>query len=61
MSFNKKEFYITTAAGDVVLVEIVNNSGIITIFMGDIRIDLNSNSALELADTLLILTSENQC
>lgn len=59
MSFNKKQFYINTPEGDMILTEIFQEEGTVTILLGgDKRIDLDIDSAFELADTLLILTSD---
>ena len=59
MSFNKIETYLNTPAGDTILVEIFEERGNITILVGEgNRIDLDAESAFELADSLLILASE---
>jgi hypothetical protein len=59
LDFNKKQFYLNTPAGDVILAEVVKEEHTITIFLGpDLRIDLDRESALELADSLLFLTND---
>ena len=59
MSFNKKQFYINTPEGDMILTEVFQEEGTVTILLGeDRRIDLDIDSAFELADTLLILTND---
>ncbi len=59
MSFNKKQFYINTPEGDMILTEVFQEEGTVTILLGeDKRIDLDIDSAFELADTLLILTND---
>ena len=59
MSFNRKQFYINTPEGDVILTEVFQEEGTVTILLGENhRIDLDADSAFELADTLLILANE---
>ncbi len=59
MSFNRKQFYINTPEGDVILTEVFQEEGTVTILLGEShRIDLDADSAFELADTLLILANE---
>jgi hypothetical protein len=56
---NKKQFYLNTPEGDLVLAEVFYENQAVTILIGDkYRIDLDVDSALDLADSLLILTSE---
>ena len=57
MSFSKKQFYLNTPDGDLILAEIFQEEKTITILLGgEYRIDLDTESALELADALLLLT-----
>lgn len=59
MSFNRKQFYINTPEGDVILTEVFQEENTVTILLGEKhRIDLDADSAFELADTLLILANE---
>ena len=59
MPFNKKQFYINTPEGDMILTEVFQEEDTVTILLGeDKRIDLDIDSAFELADTLLILTND---
>tara|TARA_B100001094_G_scaffold273942_1_gene280616 strand:- start:939 stop:1142 length:204 start_codon:yes stop_codon:yes gene_type:complete len=56
---SKKQFYLNTPAGDLILTEIFYENQSVTILIGDkYRLDLDVDSALDLADSLLILTSE---
>ena len=56
---NKKQFYLNTPEGDLVLAEVFYENQAVTNLIGDkYRIDLDVDSALDLADSLLILTSE---
>jgi len=57
LSFSKKQFYLNTPDGDLILAEIFQEEKTITILLGgEYRIDLDTESALELADALLLLT-----
>ena len=57
--FEKKQFYLNTPEGDLLLTEVFRDRKSVTILIGDkYRIDLDVDSALDLADSLLILTSE---
>jgi hypothetical protein len=59
MSFNKRCFYINTPSGDSILAELFQEGGTVTILLGeDHRIDLDADSAFELADSLLIMANE---
>jgi hypothetical protein len=59
LSFSKKQFYLNTPDGDLILAEIFQEEKAITILLGgEYRIDLDTESALELADTLLLLTDD---
>jgi hypothetical protein len=56
---NKKQFYLNTPEGDLILTEVFYENQSVTILIGDkYRLDLDVDSALDLADSLLILTSE---
>jgi len=56
---NKKQFYLNTPDGDLILAEVFYENQSVTILIGDkYRLDLDVDSALDLADSLLILTSE---
>ena len=57
--FEKKQFYLNTPEGDLLLTEVFRDKKSVTILIGDkYRLDLDTDSALDLADSLLILTSE---
>tara|TARA_Y100000114_G_scaffold157263_1_gene188581 strand:+ start:220 stop:423 length:204 start_codon:yes stop_codon:yes gene_type:complete len=59
MSFNKKNFYLHTPSGEMMLVEAFLRDENMTILFGqENRIDLNLESAFELADCLLLLLSD---
>ena len=58
MSFLNKEFYVHTTEGDVLLVEIVGNSKTISLTVGDNRIDLEVDSAFDLAEAIIQIASE---
>ena len=61
MSFSKKQFYLNTPDGDLILAEIFQVEKTITILLGgEYRIDLDTESALELADALLFLTDDEE-
>ena len=57
--FDKKQFYLNTPGGDLLLTEVFRDKKSVTILIGDkYRLDLDVDSALDLADSLLLLTSE---
>ena len=57
--FDKKQFYLNTPEGDLLLAEVFRGKKSVTILIGGkYRLDLDMDSALDLADSLLILTSE---
>ena len=57
--FEKKQFYLNTPEGDLLLTEVFRDNKSVTILIGgQYRLDLDMDSALDLADSLLILTSE---
>ena len=57
--FDKKQFYLNTPDGDLLLTEVFRDKKSVTILIGDkYRLDLDMDSAFDLADSLLILTSE---
>jgi len=61
LSFSKKQFYLNTPDGDLILAEIFQEEKTITILLGgEYRIDLDTESALELADALLFLTDDEE-
>ena len=59
MNFAKKEVYIETSAGDIILVEISENNGNIRIMAKDNFVDLGFESAIDLADAVLELVGES--
>ena len=57
--FDKKQFYLNTPEADLLLTEVFRDKKSVTILIGgQYRLDLDMDSALDLADSLLILTSE---
>lgn len=57
---DSEKFYISSIEGDMMLVEIFKPSGDeVTIIIGDKRYDLDTQSAYEFADALLILASDD--
>ena len=57
---NKKNFYINTPEGDTILAEVFCEDDTVTLLIGeDYRIDLDSDSAYELADCLLLIANES--
>jgi hypothetical protein len=59
MTFSKRCMYINTPSGDSILAELFQEGRSVTILLGDHhRIDLDADSAFELADCLLILANE---
>ncbi len=59
MSLSKKSFYVNKPSGELILVEAFLRENAMTLLFGqDNRIDLSTESAFELADSLLILLSD---
>tara|TARA_Y100000289_G_C3915471_1_gene147161 strand:+ start:91 stop:297 length:207 start_codon:yes stop_codon:yes gene_type:complete len=59
LAFNKRQFYVNTPDGDTILTEVFQEDDKVTILLGENkRIDLDVESAFELADTLLILAND---
>ena len=57
----KNEFYLSTPDGDVILAEIFQENRCVTLLIGgDYRIDLDTASAFELADSLLLIANESE-
>ncbi len=57
---NKKNFYINTPEGDTILAEVFLEDDAVTLLIGeDYRIDLDADSAYELADCLLLVANES--
>jgi len=60
VSLEKKNFYINTSEGDMILAEVFLENNSVTLLLGeDYRIDLDADSAFELADSLLIIANES--
>ena len=56
----KKNFYINTPEGDTILAEVFLEDDAVTLLIGeDYRIDLDADSAYELADCLLLVANES--
>ncbi len=55
-----KELYLTTSSGDLLLVEVVEANGFVSLILPSpiSRIDLDIDSALELAEEILMLSNE---
>tara|TARA_Y100000287_G_scaffold185914_1_gene190715 strand:+ start:11159 stop:11362 length:204 start_codon:yes stop_codon:yes gene_type:complete len=61
MSYNKKQFYMNTPSGDSILTEIFQENKSVTILLGgNNRIDLDLDSAFELADLLILIANEGR-
>lgn len=61
MHRNEKQFYLNTPAGDAILVEAFVEKNSVTILLGDKhRIDLDLESAFDLADALLMLVNDGE-
>ena len=58
LTTHTKPFYITTPCGNIHLVEIYISNGVVRMIIGDRQYDLVPNSALELADEILLVVSE---
>ena len=58
MDFEKKEIYVETSAGDIILVELSENNGNIRVMVNNRIADLEMDSAIDLADAVLQLASE---
>jgi len=54
----KDTFYIHTLEGEAFLVEISEFNGGISIMVGEKRVDLDPESAVELADSLISMAAE---
>mgnify|MGYP001467009880 CR=1 FL=1 len=58
---DKKNFYINTLEGDTLLAEVFLENNSVTLLIGDdYRIDLDPDSAYELADCLLLIANESE-
>ena len=51
---NNLEFYVFKPTGEMILVEIFNNNDCVSLVFGGKRLDLNPESAFDLADALLM-------
>ena len=51
---NNVEFYIHTSSGELALVEIFNEFGYVSLIVAGKRMDLERDSAFDLADALLM-------
>lgn len=58
MTPEKKSFYSSSPDGDTLLTEIYQTGRSITIVIGDKRIDLDMNSAFDLADAIIDTANE---
>ena len=57
----EKQIYLNTPAGDLILVEIVQKNNTTSILIGDdYCLDLDLQSALDLADEILMITSDER-
>tara|TARA_Y100000114_G_C11596840_1_gene248456 strand:- start:434 stop:634 length:201 start_codon:yes stop_codon:yes gene_type:complete len=54
----KKVFYSASPGGDTLLTEIYQNGHSVIIIIGDKRIDLDMNSAFDLADAIIDTANE---
>ena len=55
---SSKEFYVYTPSAEAMLVEIFEESKVVSLIIGNNRIDLRIDSALELADALLMTVND---
>ena len=54
-----RDLYLHSPSGEVTLVEIFEEGGKVTIIIGNsVRLDLERNSAYDLADALLMIANE---
>ena len=58
MDLEKKIFYSSSPDGDTLLTEIYQTGRSVTIIIGDKRIDLDTNSAFDLADAIIDTANE---
>ena len=58
MTLEKKVFYSNSPDGDALLTEIYQTGRSVTIIIGDKRIDLDMNSAFDLADAIIDTANE---
>ena len=56
----KTEFYLQTRSGASFLVELYEDSGNVVLIIGDKRYDITANSAFDLADALLLISSYSE-
>ena len=56
--FNKQETYLFSPAGEMVLLEVSELNGGVTIMIGTNRFDIDVESAIDFADILIEVTSE---
>lgn len=61
MTNDKATFYANSPDGDSFLTEIYQTGKSITIVIGDTRIDLDADSAFDLADAILDKANEVYC
>lgn len=55
----KRQFYIESPSGDLVLVEVYRNSGEVTVVLAEtIRLHLDRESALELSEELVLAAND---
>ena len=54
MLTSTREFYLHTSTGDILLVEIFEENGIVTVIVAGKRVGITKESAYELADSLLM-------
>lgn len=56
---NQKQFYLVSPAGDFTMVEIFKENNALSLLIGpDYRIDIDLDSAFDLADSLLMVAGE---
>lgn len=58
MGLEKKVFYTSSPEGDTLLAEVYQTGHSVTIIVGDKRIDLDMNSAFDLADAIIDTANE---
>lgn len=56
--FDREEVYVSTPSGDVTLVEVFREKKRVMIIFGETRIDLDLDSAFDLANAILLMAND---
>lgn len=54
---NKKEFYLETVTGDLLLVEVQEHHGCVVLTIGDKRYDLTPDASFDLVDAITMVAN----